>query len=88
MSKTENYQDNFLEASQILINAALAQFRTDQTVICTIEDNSDRKNGNYKVKTKEGSIVDATAEEKTYIKKTEVYVLFPADETIPKRINN
>ena len=46
-NKSENYISSLLTAIDTIVNERLSQVSYDKTIICTIIDDSDAKNGNY-----------------------------------------
>ena len=46
-NKSENYISSLLTAIDTVVNERLSQIAYDKTIICTILDDSDAKNGNY-----------------------------------------
>lgn len=81
-----DYGEIFLESAQTLIDAAISSIEMDQTVICTIEDISERTSGKYIVSSGETSSFEAYSEDKTYHLKDQVYVLIPRDDTMQRLI--
>lgn len=78
--------EDLLESIQLLIDNSLSKVPKEQIKVCRITDNSDRKNGHYKV-TVDGNVVyDAYTEKITYVNDEYVNVLFPINDTERKTI--
>ena len=76
-TKVNHYENQLLGAFDLLIDNKLKGIAYDQTIICTIEDNKDKKDGKYRVKTNDGLVFDAYSEITNYQKNASVYVTIP-----------
>lgn len=81
-----DYCEIILGSVQTLVDAAISKIEVDQTIVATIIDDSDSKNGHYKVKSKEAVVYDAYTEDKALSKNTQVYLLIPKDKNMRNAI--
>lgn len=72
----KDYGEVFLQSTEQIVDSKLSMVKFDQTIICTITDDSNAFNGEYQVS--DGSVTfTAYSENKNYIKNMQVYVLIP-----------
>ena len=76
-TKVNHYENQLLGAFDLLMDNKLKGIAYDQTIICIIEDNKDKQDGKYRVKTNDGLIFDAYSEITSYQKNASVYVTIP-----------
>ena len=72
-----NISDSILEAIDIVIQQRLQQLNFDNTIVCTVVDNSKREEGEYTVEYQDSVRLTAYSENKTYLNDSKVYVLVP-----------
>ena len=85
-TKVNHYEDQLFEAFDVIIDNRLKDIKFDQTVKCTIEDNTDKKNGKYRVKDPNGLTFDAYSEKTDYAKGVVVYVTIPQGDYTGQKI--
>lgn len=72
----KDYGEVLLQSTEQIVDSKLSTVKFDQTIICTITDDSNAFNGEYQVS--DGSVTfTAYSENKNYIKNMQVYVLIP-----------
>lgn len=76
-TKVNHYENQLLGAFNLLMDNKLKGIAFDQTIVCTIEDNKDKKDGKYRVKTNDGLVFDAYSEITNYQKNANIYVTIP-----------
>ena len=75
----KDYAETLSEAIDIIVAQRISEIAQDETVICTIVDDSDKENGHYKVAPNDAVIYDAYTDITTYSIDARVYVLTPKD---------
>ena len=78
--KSNFYENQILEAIETVANGIVSKLKFDQTILCTITDDSKRKDGIYVVNDGTSSFV-ATSSETNYKKDMSVYVLIPQGDS-------
>ena len=86
MTVLKDYSEIFLQSVQTLIDKSLSDLSVDRTIVCTIIDNSNGKEGQYKVQSENATIYDAFSDKSSYKLNEQVLVLFPQDDTKKKQI--
>lgn len=82
-----NSNEAICQAVDIIVGQRLSEIKYDQTIVCTIVDNSDAENGHYIVSNDANLKFDAYSENTDYKTKTQVYVLIPqGDYSLKKQI--
>lgn len=72
----KDYGEVFLQSTEQIVDSKLSMVKFDQTIICTITDDSNAFNGEYQVS--DGSVTfTAYSENRNYTKNSQVYVLIP-----------
>lgn len=72
-----NIQENICEAISIIAKSAVDKITYDNTIECTIIDDSNKLKGRYRVKNESYSEFDAFSQITTYNKNNRVYVQIP-----------
>ena len=72
-----NIQENICEAISIIAKSAVDKITYDNTIECTIIDDSNKLKGQYRVKNESYSEFDAFSQITTYNKNNKVYVQIP-----------
>lgn len=80
-----NSNEAICQAVDIIIGQRLSEIKYDQTVVCTIVDNSDAENGHYIVSNDANLKFDAYSENTDYKTETQVYVLIPQGDYSSKK---
>ena len=75
----KDYNEIILETIDALISARMAAETRDETLVCTIVDDTYRKDGLYRVSYNDVAIYDAYSESDKYRNRQQVYVLVPKD---------
>lgn len=73
---TNNYGEIFCQAAEILAQNLIQKVSYDQTILCTIVDDSEKSLGKYRVSTGE-AIFDAYTSDTSFKKNNQVYVSIP-----------
>lgn len=82
-----DHAETLLQAIEIVTNNLVSNLPFDKTIVGTITDASNAKNGKYKVKTTDNVVFEATSENSKYEKDQQVFVLIPeGDMSGQKRI--
>lgn len=72
----KDYGEVLLQSTEQIVDSKLSMVKFDQTIICTIIDDSNAFNGEYQVS--DGSVTfTAYSENRNYTKNSQVYVLIP-----------
>ena len=74
--KSNFFENQILEAIETVTNSIVSKLKFDQTILCTITDDSNKQNGIYEV-TDKTSTFTATSSDTSYTKDMVVYVLIP-----------
>ena len=74
--KSNFFENQILEAIETVTNSIVSKLKFDQTILCTITDDSNKQNGIYEV-TDKTSTFTATSSDTSYSKDMVVYVLIP-----------
>lgn len=75
-AKTNFYENQILEAIETVANGIVSKIKFDQTILCTITNDKNRKKGIYEV-TDGTSTFEACSNDDSYRKDMVVYVLIP-----------
>lgn len=70
------FENQILEAIETVTTSIVSKLKFDQTILCTITDDSNKQNGIYEV-TDKTSTFTATSNDTSYAKDMVVYVLIP-----------
>lgn len=80
-----DYNEIICQAVDIIVQQRLSELKFDETIICTIIDNSRKSQGRYQVQY--GSMVfEAYGENTNYDNNIQVYVLIPKGDYTQKKI--
>lgn len=74
--KSNFYENQILEAIETVVNGIVSKIKFDQTILCTITNDKNRKKGIYEV-TDGTSTFEACSNDDSYRKDMVVYVLIP-----------
>lgn len=74
--KSNFFENQILEAIETVTTGIVSKLKFDQTILCTITDDSNKQNGIYEV-TDKTSTFTATSSDTSYTKDMVVYVLIP-----------
>lgn len=81
----KDYNEILLTAIDTVVAQRLSELQFDETIICTIVDDSDKKNGHYRVT--DGSITfDAYTETTHYYNDAQVYVTIPKGDWTARKL--
>ena len=76
---TNNYGEIFCQAAEILAQHLIEKVSYDQTILCTIMDDSEKNSGKYRVSSGE-AIFDAYTSDISLRKNHQVYVSIPSGD--------
>lgn len=79
LNAVTDYAEALNQAIDLIVAQRISEIPQDETVICTVVDDSDKENGHYKVAPNDSIIYDAYTDVKTYSIDSRVYVLTPKD---------
>ena len=79
LNAVTDYAEALNQAIDLIVAQRISEIPQDETVICTVVDDSDKENGHYKVAPNDSIIYDAYTDVKTYGIDSRVYVLTPKD---------
>lgn len=78
---SQDYNEVLCQAVDIIVNQRISELKFDETIVCTIIDNTNRENGEYVV-TQNGQLkFKAYSEYTRYLNEEQVYIHIPKDST-------